>query len=195
LAALHAIAGLDVRLGLQRTMNKPTFYASMLGKFVTTQADALQRVRQHLAADNRAAAERTAHTLKAVSGTLGATGLQDSAGALENALAQGTSGPDLASLLDATQQQLAHLVQSLRQAPGLVPTPVALHSTPLSEAEQASAQEILQRITVYLAKDDATALALWEQHAALLRALQPQWQPIEAAIQAFEFDTALGLLS
>jgi signal transduction histidine kinase/CheY-like chemotaxis protein len=193
-AALHAIEGLNVSLGLQRTMNKPAFYASLLRKFVTTQEDALQHIRQQLSAADMAAAERTAHTLKAVSGTLGATRLQDSAGALETALSQRLTAPELAPMLEDTQQHLTRLVQSLRQTPGLISVQIALHATPLSAAEQESAQALMQRIKGFLAKDDATAVALWEQHAALLRTLFPQWQAIEAAINAFAFDTALDLI-
>jgi signal transduction histidine kinase/DNA-binding NarL/FixJ family response regulator/HPt (histidine-containing phosphotransfer) domain-containing protein len=195
LAALQAIDALDVHLGLLRTQNKPAFYASLLRKFVVAQEAAVQRIGAQLAAGDLAAAERTAHTLKAVSGTLGAVVLQESAGALECALHQRNSAADLEPLLGGTQQHLAHLVQSLRETPGLWPDPVVLDSTTLTAAQRARAQELLQSIKAFLAQDDATAVELWEQNAALLRLQQPQWQPLEAAIHDFEFETALALLN
>jgi predicted ATPase/signal transduction histidine kinase/CheY-like chemotaxis protein len=194
MAALRMIEGLDVNLGLLRTQNKPAFYASMLRKFVLAQEDAVQRIHQQLAAGDRVTAERTAHTLKSLSGTLGALPLQGSAGALETALSRPTSAAELTPLLADTQQQLARLMQALHQVPDLVPTPTVLRSAPLSDAEHASAQALTQRIQAFLEQDDATAVELWEHNATLLRLLHPHWQAIEAALHAFALDAALALL-
>jgi len=41
-----------------------------------------------------------------------------------------------------------------------------------------------------LANDDAGAIELWETHAPVLRAVLPNAAAVEAAIGAYEFDSA-----
>jgi two-component system sensor histidine kinase/response regulator len=74
---LEGIGELDVRAGLQRVMNKRDLYKKLLRQFATgPESLTVDRVRAHLAEGEREAAERAAHTLKGVAGTLGAGALQ-----------------------------------------------------------------------------------------------------------------------
>ena len=82
--ALKAIPGLDVDAGLKRLMGKRDFYERMLRQFTTgEESQAVATIRARLAEGDRDTAERTAHSLKGVAGTLGATELQARAGELE----------------------------------------------------------------------------------------------------------------
>jgi len=63
------IEGLDLQAGLRRVMGKSDLYLRLLHDFVATQADAPARIAIALAANDRATAERIAHTLKGVAGT------------------------------------------------------------------------------------------------------------------------------
>jgi two-component system sensor histidine kinase/response regulator len=193
LAGLRHITQLDVAQGLLHTRDQAALYTSLLRKFVAAQADAAMRVQQCLAAGDRAAAELIAHTLKSVSANLGALRLQDSAGRLETALRQGATQPHTAAALTETQTLLDVLVQALRQTPGLLPERTA-HDATVSDAERQLGSELLLQLKSFLLQDDATALEFWETHAGLLRALLPQWRPLETAIKAFAFDSALALL-
>ncbi len=189
LASLRQVNGLDVDLGLARTLHKSTLYLSLLRKFVAAQEDAAAHMRQCLARGDPAAAELTAHTLKSVAGHLGAVPLQDSAALLEHCLREGR---DATAALERTQALLQMLIAALRQTPGLLPHAQA--KAALSAEEQQTALAALQRIKTCLRADDAGAVELWERHAPLLRALRTDWEPIERAISAFDFDAALSLL-
>jgi len=192
--ALRRIPELQVDQGLLRTLHRPALYLSMLRKFVASQADALVRIRQHLASANWAEAERAAHTLKGVCGTLGALRLQDSAATLEVSLRQGGDAAARVLALNDTEARLQALVQAIQQTPGLLPVRVALAADALSDAERQLAAQVVEQIKACLVQDDASAVELWETHAQILRPLHPRWEAIEAALTGFEFDAAQLLL-
>jgi len=126
---LRAIEYLDVDVGLARANNKPVFYASMLRKFVASQEDALLRIHTALAQADAATAQRIAHTLKSVSGSLGATTLPKVAEELEMALRQGVQGEDLKDAIDATLKALDNLMTGLKSTPGLLPPEMPVAAT------------------------------------------------------------------
>ena len=76
---LPAAPGLDVADGLGRVSGNTKLYRKLLKRFAATQADAFGQVRTALA-EGRRDAERHAHTLKGVAGSLGAHQLQRDAG-------------------------------------------------------------------------------------------------------------------
>jgi len=192
--ALRDSGALDVTQGLLRTTGNPAFYVSLLRKFAASQQDALERVAQSLAAADLATAERHAHTLKGLAGSLGATPLQQAAEVLETTLRQRDDAALVRDAMAQTGQQLDALLQALQAAPGLLdPAPVAPLQS-LSEAERTKALQMLQHIRHLLQHDDAQAAELWETHAPLLRSLCPEAARIDAAIAAFEFEEALALL-
>jgi HPt (histidine-containing phosphotransfer) domain-containing protein len=195
LASLRTIASLDVDLGLQRTTNNPAFYATLLRKFVASQEDAIERVRQALQEQDRASAERHAHTLKGVASNLGAGPVQRAAEELESALRQGSAEPVVQKHIARTAQQLGDLVQALKAAPGLMETRVALKAHDLSQADKDAAFQVVGQIRALLAQDDAHAGELWESNARVLRALYAKATQIEAAINGFDYEEALELLT
>src|SRR3990172_9375788 len=80
------IDGLDMGTGLRRALGKKPLYLSMLRKFIAGQKSATAEIAKALEGNDRGAAERLAHTLKGVSGNIGATGLQQLAEKLEAAI-------------------------------------------------------------------------------------------------------------
>ena len=195
IANLRKIKDLDVDVGLIRTMNRGAFYASMLRKFVAAQDDATERVRHALAVGDLPGAEIIAHTLKAVSGNLGALRLQSSAEMLEAGLRNSTSKEVLAAALSHTHKTLESLMQALKHTPGLIPVHQAASAHSLSAEDRANALEVLQRIKACLANDDASAVELWEAHATYLRALLADVPGVEEAISGFDFEAALERLA
>jgi signal transduction histidine kinase/CheY-like chemotaxis protein len=190
---LRAIQDLDVDLGLARTTNNPDFYASMLRKFVAAQEDAMLRFRRALDQSDMATAERIAHTLKGVAGNLGATLLPVMAEHLEMAVRTGALKPEIEHALDATVDALQRLITGLKSMPGLVPTQDTATAT-FSDAQLAAARGVLESVKDLLAQDDAEAAALWEAHAAVLRALVPDAATVEEAIAGFDYEAALQCL-
>jgi PAS domain S-box-containing protein len=194
-ANLRKIKELDVDVGLIRTLQRPAFYASMLRKFVAAQDDATERVRRCMAAGDLPGAEIIAHTLKSVAGNLGALRLQSSAETLETGLRSGGSKEALGAAFSHTHKALDTLVQALRHAPGLMPVQALASAYALSPEERTAGLEVLERIRVCLANDDANAIELWETHAVVLRALLAQTPGVEEAISGFDFEMALERLA
>ena len=192
--ALRAISNLDVRQGLQRTSDNPTFYASLLNKFMLSQEDMEKRIELALAAHDLPLAERIAHTLKGVAGNLGAVSVQHYAEELESALRLAAPMEQISAALERTAASLSALITSLKATPGLIHEVVTRESESLGTEERAEAKQILATIKMLLKDDDASASSEWENHAALLKAIYPNGDAIEAAINGFDYEHALQLL-
>jgi signal transduction histidine kinase/CheY-like chemotaxis protein len=193
LAALGQVAGLDVQRGLGLSNHNHSLYLAMLGKFVQSQEHALKQVQQALAQTDTATAERLAHTLKGLAGSLGAEPLRKLAGDLEQALHQGAEAGQLARLIAPAQEQLDALVQALRATPGLLGA--APDKAPIqAQGAQQDLQAVLARLQWLLQQDDAQALSLWEAHAVALHGALKHASALEQAIHDFDFEEALRLL-
>src|SRR6185295_2945417 len=80
------IEGLDAASGMKRVAGNRTLYLSLLRQFAEKQADAGARLAAALAANDRAGAERIAHTVRGVAGNIGLGAVQAAAAALEKAV-------------------------------------------------------------------------------------------------------------
>jgi two-component system sensor histidine kinase/response regulator len=107
------IRGLDVRLGLSRMMGKKTLYITMLRKYVAGQKNCIQTMREAIQSGDWATAQRTAHTLKGVSGTVGATEIPAHAEALEHATRAQRPVAELETMLTALDAPLTTLFNDL----------------------------------------------------------------------------------
>ena len=65
---LPDVPGLNTAEGLMRVAGNKKLYRKLLRQFSTTEADAAQRIASALAENDRALAERLAHTVKGVAG-------------------------------------------------------------------------------------------------------------------------------
>jgi CheY-like chemotaxis protein len=86
----EAAAVLDTENAMARMGGEAT-YLTMLAQFIPSQGQAVQSINDALAVDDRAAAERLAHTLKGVAASVGAHALADAASQLEKAFSAGTA--------------------------------------------------------------------------------------------------------
>ena len=107
------VAGLDVRLGLSRMMGKKTLYITMLRKYVAGQKNCVQTMRDAIRDGDWATAQRTAHTLKGVSGTIGATDIPAYADALEQAIREQQPAAELEPMFAALDGPLQTLFNDL----------------------------------------------------------------------------------
>lgn len=108
-----AIAGLDVRLGLSRMMGKKNLYTTMLRKYAAGQKNCVQTIREAIHTGDWATAQRTAHTLKGVSGNIGATDIPAYAGALEHGTRERLPMAELETMLTALDGPLSTLLDDL----------------------------------------------------------------------------------
>ncbi|MBT4099800.1 MAG: hypothetical protein HOM68_23590 [Gemmatimonadetes bacterium] len=117
ISALSSIDGLDVGDGLRRVMGKRDLYERLVRGFATgVESRAVKSVQAQLSQGEREAAERTAHSLKGVAGTIGAVELQRRSQALESGIQRGS---EITTLLAPAEEELTRLVTAIRGALGL----------------------------------------------------------------------------
>ena len=190
---LASIAGLNVAPALKRMLNKRDLYERLLRQFADEQDGAVDAVRAELAAGERTVAERSAHSLKGMAGSLGAEELQERAGRLEQAIKQGASDEEIASLAEETDSELRPLVAALRKA--LAPAGAVTPESASPDLDWATARELVERLETLLDDDDAEAIELFEQEADLLRpALAKGARAVEQALQNWNLVEALKAL-
>ncbi|MBF0101202.1 MAG: response regulator [Desulfobacterales bacterium] len=83
---LPDLPGISVKVGLSRVGKNQKLYLNLLTKFHRDNIDATRHIREAIEKSDQELAVRLAHTVKGVSGTIGAFELQDIAGKLESAL-------------------------------------------------------------------------------------------------------------
>ena len=86
---LPDLPGVNVKEGLRRVGGKVSSYRALLEKFSVSEHDVVARIREALASGDSITAERLAHTLRGIAGTLSAATLQYEAGLLEGRIKTG----------------------------------------------------------------------------------------------------------
>ena len=184
-----AIEGLDMADGLRRVLGKKPLYLSMLRRFVAGQRSVVAEIVKALESNSWDTAERFAHTLKGVSGTIGATGLQQLAARLEAAISERRPRQEVDTQLDELKMVLADLVTQLEQQLPEERVKPAVTVAP----EQLKA--VCAKLEAMLADDDAEAVDVLDANAELLHAAFPShYLQIDDGIRSFDFEAALTAL-
>ena len=190
------IDGVDVTDGLQRMLGNRRFYLEMLDRFRADHGDTVTRIRTALrSADERLAAERNAHTLKAVSGQLGINGVAAIAERLEQEIHAGASQKKLMPLLeklDSEMKSLLHaLVRVFAHAGGKqTDEPAAF------DMDRDTLHALLIRIADLLSQYDVEAIDLLSDSKRILATSlgHTVQQKIAQAAHVYNFDDALAAL-
>ncbi len=109
---LPNLPGVTVDASVRRIGGNVAFYYSLLDKFRVSERDVVPRIREALASNDTKTAERVAHTLKGIAGTLGAEVLQDLAEQLEHDIRDGSFG-NVESLLAQTEKEIESLIAKI----------------------------------------------------------------------------------
>ena len=112
------LPGLNVGEAVQRVGGNVEGYHSLLVKFRSGNLDVIDRLRAGLEAGGREECLRTAHSLKGVSGNLGAMRLHEAAAVLDAALRRDAARPELDKALDECQGMLELTLESISQLVG-----------------------------------------------------------------------------
>ena len=112
---LPDLPGVNVAESVRRMGGNTSLYLSLLDKFRVNQRNFAASFREALAATDRSTAERLAHTLRGIAGTLGAHTLQESARLLESCIKEGRSG-EVDPLLARVDKNLAAFIADIDQA-------------------------------------------------------------------------------
>jgi PAS domain S-box-containing protein len=193
LEGLAAIDGLDTATGLRRVMHRADRYLALLRKFLDGQQDLIDTLVQTLDAGDSDGAMRLAHTVKGVSGNVGAVRVQAAAGALELALHESRAEAEVRAHLAELSAVLQPLLDGLRAQ---LPPVDALAPRAETVVDENKLRDVAGRLQRLLMDLDAEALDLAEREAALLGAVFGDgYQAWERALQAYDFDAALRQLT
>jgi two-component system, sensor histidine kinase and response regulator len=110
------IPGLNSELGLRRVLGKKKSYINLLRKYVSGQKDIFVQMKKMLSEEDWYSAERIAHTLKGVSGSIGAVVIQEKAADLEAAIRGHVSFDILNPIISETSAMLAKMIEYLENA-------------------------------------------------------------------------------
>ncbi|HEY8097971.1 MAG TPA: response regulator [Methylobacter sp.] len=194
---LPSIAGLDALSGLRYAGNMEKLYRQMLEVFAGDFADSSDTLAGYLANAQWEEAERLAHTLKGLAGTIGANDVQLSAAKLETA-SKGRQTEVAFAALDTLTSLLTPLLAALQQY--LIEGQPSVESAGVAIAEATQPGKLpdcLPQLLQLLVEGDSDAIDLWENHhkefAGALSSIVVQ--RIGTALQNFDFDAAQALLA
>ncbi len=111
--ALPELPGVNTGDAIRRVGGNVRLYRELLGKFVRDSAGAHGDIVEALERGDRELARRLAHTVKGTAGNIGASGLYDTAGTLESAIAN-EDGEAVREALEVFRESLERVIEALR---------------------------------------------------------------------------------
>ena len=191
---LPDLPGIDTKTGLMRMGGNAGSYQNLLGKFAQNQSEAVDRIRESVAGNDSETATRLAHTLKGVSGNIGAMELHAVVQELETALKQNDESTQNA-LLEKTQSILDEVVAAIE----LLESPADQQAAgpagqPNIDPEAIAA--LLKELLKLLQDDDTESLEVVEKLKPHLDGsrFQEQLTKMVNHIGEYDFEQAIELL-
>ncbi len=183
------IPGLNSVLGLQNVGGKPNIYHKLLCLFVNNHRFDIVKLQQALLEGDLTKVKLLAHTLKSVSGTLGAESLHGQAALLEYATKNAQSIVNIALIVNKLDAELTHLISAILTLPSLNSGKVEL------TLDQEKLIEILGKLDSLLAEDNGEAVNLFTEFRTDLDAMLGD-KSLEFAqhMNAYAFVSALAIL-
>jgi two-component system sensor histidine kinase/response regulator len=169
---IPAVRGIDLEDGLRRVGGNRKLYLKLLREFVDRQGPAGDEIVVALAAGDTAVAERLAHTVRGVAGSLGARGVQESAAALEKGIGGKLPPEGLTPLLTGFRTGLADLVEALKASLPALPAAPGL-AAPAAPFDPEKAKEAVRQMLAHLADFDPAAEECLEANRDVFRSLFP----------------------
>lgn len=181
---LPIVEGLDTRDALTRLGGNRSLYLKLLHQFLE-QESVPSQIAAQLNQGDRSTAERMAHTLKGVAGTLGATAVQRAAAELEESIRTGKN-----AVVEPLAVGLSELLTRLR------PALPELSSRPAVPVNLEQKEEIVTQMEALLSCYDAGAQDLFESHRELFQTVlgDEDFRAFETHVSHFALDEAHQLL-
>ncbi len=186
---LLRIEHLDVELGLQRVLGNRTLYLTILRKYINGQDTVADEIRTALNAADYSTAERLAHTIKGVSGNIGAVLLQSTAAELENMI----HISDITNIdvkLTVFSEMLNDMIAKIKK--GLPSKKARIKKI----VDVSKAPEVIKQLKELLAANSSKSGALIEDNLDLLHFVlgEKVFSKIDRAVKQFDLDEALAFL-
>jgi two-component system sensor histidine kinase/response regulator len=191
---LPAICGLDTAAGLRRMMGNATNYLNLLRKFADRQEPTRREIAELRRTGDREAAERLAHTIRGVAGTIGADFLASRAQQVEAVIRGGAGRPEIDAELAKLGEELDALITEVRGK--LPPLPASRPTaTPGGTVDRDRAGRVSRQLASLLAGSDVAAIAFLKQNSGVLRdILGEHFGEVEAATEGYDFGAAIEAL-
>ncbi len=188
------LPGIDLKIGLSRVANNVDLYKNILKKFNKNQSNGIEQIKVALEQKDLGLAERLAHTIKGVSGNIGAMKLYTLASELESEI-KDYAKKNIESIppiyFESTQEQLDIVLNSVQLLTDLegseVQTeekfeitqiePLIIELREFLEDDDVEAATVVKKLFPYLKGDDAIILSNVEKH-----------------VEAYDFEEALEQL-
>jgi PAS domain S-box-containing protein len=185
------IEGVDTKSALKRIGGNRKRYETLLRQFAQQQANVVEAIRDALSSEDRATAERTAHSLKGAAGTLGAMAVSEAAAKVEAAIRTGQSF-DLA--LTSLSGDLARAVEAIQAA---LPEERSANADGAASTDTTAAVELMRQLKGLLESDDGEAADLIIDARPNLAGVLTdiEIENLSERIGNFEFEAALKCLS
>jgi PAS domain S-box-containing protein len=195
IAAVPAIAGLDLHTALARMSGMRALYVRTAGDFIQIMEHVVPELQQFLLAGDQPMVLMRLHTLKGNAATLGVTQLAALAAQLEALCASGAGMqacaqalPPFEALIQSSQTLLRQAIAALDTAPAdKAPAGAGVQA-------QARARAALLRLTALAAASDMEALQCFAEERQALSALPDDFvDRLDAALQDLDLEGARAL--
>jgi CheY-like chemotaxis protein len=188
-----SIEGLDTLDGLRRVGGNQKLYMNLLRKFVDQQGQAPAQIAEALARGEEPVAERLAHTVKGLAGSLGSRTVQQAAASLEKAITSRVPSAEYNPILEEFNSVLHDFVSRLSAAlpPSVAEPEPTAGAVPL-DPEQG--KQVVREMIGYLNKFDPAAEECLEINRDVFRALLPGESLVNFRQEVGEFAFANALV-
>lgn len=188
------IPGLDIESGLRRVLGKEKSYINLLRKYAMGQKDTFEQIEKMLSEDEWHSAQRLAHTLKGLSGSIGAIEIQEKAFILEKAIEKHESFDVLNPIIKETSIMLEKMIRCLKNAlpdEDVIPKVIGA----VSSCEELL--EVLEKLKPFVqALKPKKCAEVMEEHKDLVwpENLQSRAADLEKFVSKYKFKEALQVL-
>ena len=187
---IEQISGIDTESGFKRVMGNRALYYELLARFCDGQKDTACQISEALTKGDLPLAERLAHTLKGVAGTIGAKDVSEAAAAVENAIHNHSlDGIDrlIESLNEYVEKAIGQLEPAIENEKRYVTVPGKQSAT------QLSFDEIKTELLSLAKKNDGELIDFFGTvRDALLDACDHEKiREIERAVNGFDFSSVI----
>ncbi len=185
---LPDLPGIDTRTGLTRVGGNRKSYLNLLKKFSQNQSDAVRQIKSALEDGDIERAERLAHTLKGVSGNIGAMDLHGVSRDLETGVK--TAGKNVAAnVLEPVEAQLDRVLDSIALLGGSAET----EANSTGKTDSSTIKSLIEELKALLEDDDTDALTVLAELRAMVSGVEltGRLNAVEEALNGYDFDEAL----
>lgn len=141
------IPGVDTQTGLKRVLGKKDFYLSILKKYTVNQKNTITEIKKALESEDYNTAERLTHTLKGVSGNIGAEAVQEKAALLESLFKEHAPEEKLKAVIEETDKLLKYVTEGIIKA---LPPDIPGQQRSGRQASAAELLNLLQELKPYV---------------------------------------------